>query len=210
MLSEVRAAFPAFSDRFEGYCPYPYTDIVGLLTVGRGNLIDGGLRRESASDPTGPPEFDAAITLPFEIDGAPASKLAIMQGCFDVKHAWPHIQSVGCAAITKLRLPPAAVDALTFQTLDRMWASCVAYFPDVEDWVAPAQLGLLSMCWAAGGAFEIGFPKFDAAAHTQDWNTCAVECLMLKPPVPTQRNAMNVRLFKAAAVGTSLSEVLST
>src|SRR5271168_4120339 len=42
------AAMPLFQGKFEGSAlTYPYTDVKGLVTVGTGNLIDGG----KASDP---------------------------------------------------------------------------------------------------------------------------------------------------------------
>jgi hypothetical protein len=209
MNPDVRAAWCAFTDRFEGNCPFMYTDKVGLVTTGRGNLIDGGLRREKAGDYEGALEYNAAMVLPWKKTGVRASALAIMQEWFHVKGAWPHIQSVSCAAITELRLDPADVDALTLKTLDNMWASALKYFPAAETWVSPAQMGALSMAWAMGGAFEAGYPKFDAAANAQDWHVCALECLINKPPVPIARNAMNVKLFQAAAAGASLAEVLA-
>ena len=40
MFAAVQSSFPAFSGRFEGRVPYMYLDVLGLVTVGVGNLVD--------------------------------------------------------------------------------------------------------------------------------------------------------------------------
>lgn len=202
MKQEVRDFFPAFTDRFEGRVPFMYTDSLGLVTTGRGNLIDHGPRRKTVSDPVGWSNSDLAATLPWQVGARPATRAEIDAAFWTVKKAWPARQSVQCAILTSLRLSDAAVDDLTRRTLDAMWAESLRFFPDLEDWPAPAQLGLLSMAWAMGDAFEGGFPKFAAAAKAHDWATCALEC-QITQNAPLLRNAANKALFTRAAAGNS-------
>lgn len=210
MRTETRDAFIPLTDKFEGKCPYPYTDRVSLVTTCRGNLIDGGSRRTYATDPLGMTGPGPALALPWQNqDGSASSVQEISDDWWRVKNAWPKVQSVACERLTTIRLSEAAMDALTYKVLDQMWAAALKYFPSAEDWPACAQLGVLSMCWAMGGAFEQGYPHFDAAANAKDWATAAAQCLMTKPPVPVARNAANVKLFRGAASGLTIAVALS-
>jgi hypothetical protein len=144
----------------------------------------------------------AGTSLPWKHkDGTPATHDEIVAEWWKMKHAWPGVSSVNCGRIASLFLDQADVDALTLSELDRMWGRVLRYFPDAETWPEPAQLGVLSMCWAMGGDFEPGYPHFDEAARAQDWATCAAQCAMTKPPVPVERNRRNKILFERAAAG---------
>lgn len=211
MLPEVRAAFIAFTDKYEGDCPFPYTDDVGLVTCCRGNLIDRGLRRKAANDPSGNTGPAPALAIQWvNTDGSLSSTQEIYDAWWTVKNAWPRVQSVACARLTTIRLTPEVSDAMTFSVLDEMWAQALKFFPDAESWPACAQMGLISLMWAMGEFFENEFPHFDAACRAQDWVTAAKECRMTKPPVPVARNAMNVKLFEGAANGLELAAVLAS
>jgi hypothetical protein len=210
MKPETRAAFPAFTRALEGDCPYLYTDRVGLVTCAWGDLVDAGPRRFSATDPLGASDSAPAQNLGWvQPDGTLATQQQIRTAWWAVKMAWPELQSVECAKLTTIRLPPAAVDALAFRTLDGMWAMALRYFPDLENWPAPAQLVVCSMAWAMGGAFEAGYPKFDAAARAHNWAACADECAMTKAPVPAERNAKNRLLCLGAAYGLTIAQSLA-
>ena len=50
MHPSVKSVFPSFSTKLEGRVPWMYCDVLGLVTIGIGNLID--------------PE-EAALHLPF-------------------------------------------------------------------------------------------------------------------------------------------------
>src|ERR1035438_435384 len=58
MYSVIQSSFPAFSTTFEGRITYMYLDILGLVTVGVGNLID---------------PVEAALALPFQFKNNPGS-----------------------------------------------------------------------------------------------------------------------------------------
>ena len=206
MLDEVRAAFPAFTDRFEGRLGYMYTDKLGLVTTGRGNLIDTGPRRMTSGDPIGNADPAPALALPWcHFDWSFALAAEVRQAWSIVKNAWPQVQSVACERLTNLRLSADAIDALTFTKLDEMWSQLRSRFANLESSPAPAQLGILSMAWAMGPAFN--YPRFRTAALAGDWGTCGAECFMQGPGI-AGRNAMNEKLFLAARDGVALAEVL--
>jgi GH24 family phage-related lysozyme (muramidase) len=173
MKDAVRNAAPDFTDRFEGKLPYMYTDVIGLVTTARGNLIDFGRARAHPNDPIVGTTSDAAAALPWTQYGAPADKALVHDQFWAVKNAWPKIQSVACVRLTTVRLSDRAVDDLFYSKLDEMWAYLLGQFPHAESWCADAQLGLFSMAWALGPAFSGMFPTFTKAANTGDWDVCA-------------------------------------
>jgi GH24 family phage-related lysozyme (muramidase) len=203
MRPEVRAEFLGFTDQFESNLGYLYTDIFGLVTTGRGNLVDPGLRRRKAGDGYGAPTSIRALGLPWKYpeDGRPATAKEVDTAWWIVKRAWPGVQSKACASLTVIRLDQGAVDALSFQVLDEMWAATLRRFEEAEEWPAPAQKATLSMAWAMGEAFEQGFPRFTAAARAQDWKRCSLECKMDETGNPglIPRNFANKKLFEEAA-----------
>lgn len=187
MKQAVRDAFPAFTDRFEGRVGWMYCDVLGLVTTGRGNLID---------------PKPAAMGLPWRNrDGA-------LAGQAQVSREWDTVKSLQAMRVrggyayadcTNLRLTPQAIDDLTCAKLDEMWSHLLGRFPDAEAWPADAQLGLLSMAWAMGPAFH--FPAFASAALAQDFATCADQCKMREEGNPglIPRNQANRTLFNNAA-----------
>lgn len=204
MREATRTGFIPFTDDFEGYCNYLYTDKVGLVTTGRGNLVDSGRRRQKVGDPMGSPSFFAAQALPWMKPssntpmGTPASPAEIRIACWNVKNAWPLVQSAACWRLTTMRLTREAVDALTFRELDRMWAQIVAHFPAAESYPAAAQLTLISMSWAMGAGGFDGFPTFSSCVRTGNWAGAALECTMKGAGVEP-RNIANRKLLLIAA-----------
>ncbi len=173
MRPAVIAAFPDFTDRFEGNLTFMYTDVLGLVTTGRGNLIDFGHARKMAGDPIIGTDSSTAERLDWLQYGKSADKSVVHDQFWAVKRAWPSVQSFACGKLTNVRLDPSSVDAITASKLLEMWATLLKYFPGAEDWSADAQLGLVSMAWASGPAFSPMFPHFTLAANTGDWAVCA-------------------------------------
>jgi len=199
MRPSARAGFVPLTDDFEGCLNHMYTDSIGLVTTGRGNLIDPGRARNAATDPQNGSSSARAKALPWQMpDGSLAGPVTVDAAFWDVKNAWPSVQSVACARLTSIRLSRAAVDSLTLSKLDQIWTQLVGRFPYLPTAPADAQLGHVSMAWAMGAGFQ--FPHFQAAAAQGDWNTCATECQMTRPPVPVRRNAANRRLFTNATL----------
>jgi hypothetical protein len=159
MKQEVRDQFISFTDPIEGKCAWMYLDVLGLVTTGRGNLIDSA---------------PAAMKLPWvRADGQIAE-------CHEIGAEWSYVKGLrerarygggAFAGVTHLRLTPAAIDNLTLSKLDEMWAHLVGRFDWLEAAPWPVQLALVSMAWAMGPAFH--FPHFEAACERSDWLTCA-------------------------------------
>jgi GH24 family phage-related lysozyme (muramidase) len=191
MKTSVREAFPTFTDTFEGKLAFMYLDVKGLVTTGRGNLID---------------PVPAAHAIPWKhgVNGPFATGDQITAEWIKVKSLQSMRTRGGVAygAVTELRMSEEDIDALTFGKLDEMYAYLGRRFRDLDEWPADAQLGLLSMAWAMGPGFH--FPNFEAAARNTAWTVCADECKMNADGNPglIPRNAANKKLFLNAASST--------
>jgi len=199
MFPSVESSFPAFSTKFEGRIPYMYLDILGLVTVGVGNLID---------------PVEAAQALPFcfknragiSTPGSPATQDQITQEWQTLKNT-PGLATKGytaCEPITQLELSDDAIDALILGRLvqNEGFLKRQPWFQNFDAWPADAQLALLSMAWAMGPGGPGGFPNFRAACQKLDFSTAAAECKMNEAGNPglIPRNQANVSLFSNAAM----------
>jgi hypothetical protein len=101
-----------------------------------------------------------------------------------------------------LRLTDEAIDEHMGATLDEFWGHLEGYFPDIEEWPAAAQLGLLLMAWAMGPHVPKwhpnGWPHFTAACVAQDWLKAAAESEI--SGARPARNKEHRDLFLSAAV----------
>jgi len=185
----VRVTFPPFTARFEGTVLTMYADILGLVTIGRGNLID--------------PE-SLAVALPFVriVAGTPASSDEILAEWTRVKTGG--FASAGWRAAARnatIMLTPESVDALTLDKLSANDARLAARLGS-DAWEAlpaSAQLAIHSWAWAAGPAAVA--PRLWAALAAGDWATCADEVHLADAGNPglVPRNAANRALFLACA-----------
>jgi GH24 family phage-related lysozyme (muramidase) len=188
MHASVNDAFPTFSQVFEGYVPWMYLDIKGLVTIGIGNLID--------------PE-SSALSLPFvDGSGARATPARISAEWHKLK-ATPALAKQGhkaCKAITELRLSDHDIDQLVRRRLTRNEAGLEKVFHEWHEWPADAQLAVLSMAWAMGSGFSAKWPLFTAACAARDWQAAAANCRMKETGNPglVPRNNANQRLFRNA------------
>jgi hypothetical protein len=199
MFPSVQSSFPAFSTKFEGRVPYMYLDILGLVTVGVGNLID---------------PVQAAQALPFcfknrpgiSAPGSPATQDQITQEWQALKST-PGLATKGftaCEPITQLELSDDAIDSIVLARLtqNESFLKRQQWFQNFDTWPADAQLGLLSMAWAMGPGGPGGFPHFRAACQSLDFNTAAAQCKMSEAGNPglIPRNQANFTLFSNAAI----------
>lgn len=187
MKASVLQAFPEFTERFEGRCPWMYLDIKGLVTTGIGNLID--------------PEPEALRLSWMNPDGSYATLDQIAKEWSAVK-SHQEMRARGgyaFASITSLRLSDVGIADLVDQHLKVDESYLAKRFQGFHDWPADAQMGILSMAWAMGPAFQ--FPLFEKAADAGDFMTCATECRIstVGNPGVVPRNAANTTLFKNAA-----------
>lgn len=165
MRPSVRSAFPAFTERFEGRCPWMYLDTHAppLVTTAVGNLID---------------PVSLALELPWMSGDVVASTQLVLNEWQRVKSAtdWAQRGGGAFAPLTSIRLSESAIDALVLSRLDENEAILVGRVSGWKELPANAQLATHSMAWAMGPWFK--FPKFEAALEAQDWGTCSLECHM--------------------------------
>lgn len=149
----VLGAYVPFTIQFEGYTPYLYTDVKGLVTTGIGNLVD----------PIG-----AALSLPWKrADGSLATQAEIIDAWNTVKKAWPGVQSTACAKLTTIRLDKDGIAQLVDAKLKQNDAYLAKRWPTYAQAPADAQLAFNSWAWAVGPGAK--FPQLDAAVNAQDW-----------------------------------------
>jgi GH24 family phage-related lysozyme (muramidase) len=142
-----------------------YVDVLGLVTVGVGCLID---------------PIWAATRLPFvHPDGTPAPPA-------EIGHAWRNLKDnrnklkklhwkYAAPYTFGLRLTNEGVDQLMIERLEASEDWLRKTFPAWDSFPADAQLGIVSMAWAAGANFTAKFPRFTASARAGKWRDCAVE-----------------------------------
>jgi len=199
MFASVQSAFPSFSTQFEGRVPFMYLDVLGLVTVGVGNLID---------------PVQTAQALPFQFRNKPGIPNPGARATPDqIAAEWqalknnPSLKTKGykaCDPIAQLELADDAIDALIMERLGKNEAFLKRqqWFIGFDNWPADAQLGLLSMAWAMGPGGPGGFSKFRSACQNLDFNGAAAECKMNEAGNPglIPRNNANFTLFSNAAI----------
>lgn len=193
IAEEVKAGWLDFSEKFEGNLPYFYLDVAGLVTVGRGQLVDGPLK------------FRAWALDWRRKDGSAASRLEVASAWWAVKAAQNSRNQggkhYGDLPGNSVRATEASLRADLWDRLAGMAEEMATVFPRWDDWPWKAQLATLSMCWAMGPKFHEGYPKFTCAARLEDWATCAEECGIseAKNTPIHPRNVRNRELFEECA-----------
>jgi len=188
MWSSVEQAWPALAREHEGSYPWMYLDPVGLITVGIGLLL------EHAGQPT-----EECFGLPWTIDEQSATRAQIAAGWQSVN---AHSELIGqpraFATISHLRLDDQTINAALVTKTREFWSVLRSQLPDLEQWPADAQLSLIDMAYQLGPRFlGPNWPNFTAAAHADDFATCALHCSVRQ--ASATRNARRRRLFENAA-----------
>jgi len=171
--------FTRYTGDLEGIVPYCYLDILGLVTVAIGNLVD---------------PMSAALSLPMvHADGSPADRAEIAAEWQTLKAMWcgtkvgaakcpwrgvktclAHLGHLAAKRVAKLYLTPEGVAGVVGAKLAQNNAALVKRCPDFEDWPVDAQLGLHSWAWAVGSAAV--FPRFIAALNDRDFDEAVKHC----------------------------------
>lgn len=186
MRDSVANAFWDFTKTREGYLKFMYADVKNLVTTGMGNLID---------------PVSAALALPWKHgeNGPFATQDEIIAAWNAVKNRTDLNQKGGgyYAGVTDLRLNDDDVKNLVTQKLQQNEDQLRQRYPAYDSWPADAQLGLLSMAWAAGPAFN--FPAFKSAVNSivPDFRKAAQESHM--KGLNADRQTANYQLFMNAA-----------
>jgi hypothetical protein len=160
MRAAVAAAFLPFTTPLEGATTWPYLDVLCLVTTGYGNRID---------------PIDQALGLEWvhASNGAPMSKAEVIAGWNTVKAATVLAPQGGghFEHLTDMRLTPAALSRLFQGRLAGNDAFLASRFHGYAMWPADAQLGTLSIAWAAGPAWTA--PRFATAVSRLRFDLCA-------------------------------------
>jgi hypothetical protein len=141
-----------------------YVDVLGLVTTGVGCLIDDRNGRT--------PETALALPWVRRGMGERATRAEISASWQAVKGAADRLKKLHfrfARDFSTVELTLAGVDELMLDRLERSEAWLRKTFPGWDDFAADAQLGIISMAWAAGPAFTDKFPMFTAAARRGDW-----------------------------------------
>lgn len=164
MWPTVAQAFPGITAKFEGYVPFMYADIKGLVTTGAGNLIDSP---------------DAALALPWQRpDGSRASSSEVTSAWHAVKNRTDLNSHGGWAYkdVTDLRLSDEAIDQLVSEKLASNDYTIRQQFSNYPYWPADAQLAINLLAWARGpGNFHGSFPRFSQALDEGNYAGAAPE-----------------------------------
>jgi len=191
---EVREQFLRFSIRYEGYIPWMYLDLKGLVTVGVGYLIDSPRMKDPSALATNLPWYDKK--------GGAVTKDRIQAEWWKVKRR-TSLAKAGAApaeALTDLRLSNKAVEQTTLSRLDTFYEDVLDYYPEMRSWPVPAQLGVMSMAWAMGPGFPKMYPNFSAHVRARSFLEAAQECTIREAGNPglIERNKKNRLLFQEA------------
>lgn len=170
---QVLDALPRFNRPLEGAIHHPYQDIIGLVTVGIGCLIE----------PVG-----LALPIPWVGDPSPS----------DIRREWVQVNSLPparhfnqYAAASHLRLTDDGIDQLLETRAHDFEAELRKGFPGWDDFPADAQLGIFGMAWACGPGFWRKFTNFQGFALKGDWLN-ALRCAKIREqgnPGVVPRNA---------------------
>ena len=164
MKPSVRNAWLAFTEPLEGGVPWLYADVLGLVTIGYGNLVD---------------PVRAALVLPLKHpDGRAATSEEITAEWLSVKGdpmaaKQGHLYS---RSRTTLRLTLEDMAAFALAKLDAHEAAVARRFRDWHEYPACAQMAIHSLAWACGPAFR--FPRLESAVRARDWDACSVHIQM--------------------------------
>jgi len=189
MWPVVRDAFIRFSEPYEGRVRSLYADVLGLVTVGVGNLVD---------------PIQNAIALPFKRPDGTSATAAEIEAAWNAVKRDPLCKANGWRYAAKLpanslRLDNKDIDALIYRRLSQFDQAMAYRFETWETMPADSQLGILSLCWAMGSGFVTKFPKFAAAIRRGDYGTAANESRIATIPDSNGRNQANRQLFLNAA-----------
>ncbi len=208
----VVANWIRYNTPLESYLSFMYLDVLGLVTTGCGNLVDPlpyalilPWRKVGTNRPATAAEVRAAWNVVKAQESPEATALVREYGAGAVKkwqerypsRALP-MQLRGGVAFGKLPgndvyLARADIETLITDKLEANVRRMNARFPESKTWCADAQMGCLSLMWAAGPAFK--YPKLAAALNAFDWATAEAECGIRDNP---KRTALQRACFAAA------------
>lgn len=209
MYQSVYASWENFSRPLEGRVAHMYVDVLNLITVGVGNLID---------------PVSQAIPLPFKHKDGTLATQAEIRNAWNALKNHPGLMVNGtlkplknlhykyAEAVTNLYLDDADIDKLVRQRMDSNEAYLKKVLPNWNHFPADAQLAIMSMAWAVGAGFMKKFPTLTKYLLASDWGTwdpttktgtgAAGNCTIREAGNPgvVPRNARNRMCFTNAGI----------
>lgn len=170
MYESVSDAFTPASKKFEGYLPWMYTDVKGLVTTGMGNLID---------------PVENALNLPWKhgVGGPAATQQEIMAAWNAVKHGGMDQAGGGKqSGLSDLRLDDDGIQQVIGQKLTNNESILRKRISNWDTLPANVQLACLLMAWAMGANFA--YPHFLAliTSAVPDFRAAADQAYMPDNP----------------------------
>lgn len=186
MWKSVVDVLPAFTRPLEGCVLWPYQDVLGLVTIGYGCLIEPEALAAAVAGWVGSPSLG---TIALEWNKVNAFPKAM--------HFARYEQA--CS----LRLSQAGVDALMQQRMQLFEGTLRHYFPAWDTFPADAQLAIMAMAWACGAGFPKTFVTFAHFVLKRDWANAA-KCAKIRedgnPGVHPRNLQVQLCLANAAAI----------
>lgn len=178
--------FPSFTAPLEGRVLWPYQDILGLVTIGYGCLIN--------------PEMLAAAVKGWVGNPSPG----------DIAREWNKVKALPKAMhynryrdACSLRLTDEGVNDLLRLRMEVFEGTLRHYFPDWDTFPADAQLAIMAMAWACGAGFPVEFKTFTAFVLKRQWTNAAL-CAKIReqgnPGVHPRNLQVQLCLANAAAI----------
>ena len=177
-------------ESFEGVIPWMYLDTVGKVTVGVGLML---------------PDVEAAVRLPFSVDGRAATEAEIA-----AEFARVDALPMGRAALfyrgkAGVELVRAEIDGLLRTVLTGFEGELRAGLAGYDGFPDGVKLALLDMIYNLGPAGLLrGYPRLIKAVAAGKWAEAAGECLRHGPGAV--RNEWTKAMFLSSVVGTIKGE----
>lgn len=186
MRDSVVEIFPTFTAPLEGCVLWPYQDVLGLVTIGYGCLLEPEGLAAAVAGWVGSPSLGAIATEWNKVNALPKAM---------------HFSRYKDAC--SLRLDQAGVDGLLQQRMQLFEGTLRHYFPGWDSFPADAQLAIMAMAWACGAGFPSTFKTFAAFVLKRDWANAA-KCAKIReqgnPGVHPRNLQVQLCLANAAAI----------
>jgi GH24 family phage-related lysozyme (muramidase) len=158
----------------------------GEVTIGIGHAI------QTADD---------AVKLAWQVDGRAATPGEIQADYARVAASDQGLLASRYAALSQVRMPNDAIDALASSDVDSFWSQIAAKVPGFAGYPDCVQSALFDMAFNLGVGGLLGFHNLLAACAAGDWTTAANECH--RRGISDDRNQQTADLFRQAALVTN-------
>lgn len=170
------------TERFEGRSLHMYLCPAGRVTIGVGHAIE----RE-----------DAALAMPFLVDGLPATAGQITRDFRAIAASTRGRVASAYASATRCRLTDVAVTGMRDADVERYERSIARAVPGWENLPVSARCALFDIGFNCGVAGLLKFHRMLAAVESRNWHVAALESH--RADVSWSRNSVIASLLREAA-----------